>query len=119
MKQWLFMLLAMAPIARCRADVFAGGPTPPVVSIPSPPWTRIVSPFFIIQSGWTSIRYQQVYKATLFTNVPAECIYITSFGFALNSDTNFPPPDFSNWKIRLQINLSTTQRGVDQLSTNF
>src|SRR5207248_650911 len=99
--------------------VIAGGPTPPAVSIPSPPWTRTVAPFFIIQSGWTSMRYQQIYSASLFTNVPAECIYITSFRFNLDSDTNFPPPNYSDWTIALQLNLSTTQRSVDHLSSNF
>src|SRR5438876_9918174 len=117
LKGWLLMLLAVASVGTCAADVIAGGPTPPVVSIPFPPWTRTVVPFFIIQAGWTSMRYQQIYSASLFTNVPAECIYVTSFRFNLDSTTN--SPNFSDWMIGLQFNLSTTQRAVDDLSSNF
>lgn len=62
------------------------------------------------------MRYQQVYSAVVFSKVPPECIYIstmkfyqgfTQSGSALLTITN------------MQINLSTTQRGPDDLSTNF
>jgi len=63
------------------------------------------------------MRYQQVYSASLFTNVPAECIYLTSFRYEDYPSTNYA--DSSDWTMRLQINLSTTQGRADDLSTNF
>ena len=118
-KGWLPIMLAVSSVGTCAADVIAVGPTPPVASIPSPPWTRTVVPFFIVQAGGTSMRYQQIYRASLFTNVAVESIYITSFRFNLNSDTNLPIPNVSDWTNVLQLNFSTTQRAVDDLNTNF
>ena len=64
------------------------------------------------------MRYQQVYSASLFTNVPPEYVYITRFGYNYYPDTNCAP-DFSDWGMKLQINLSTTPKAVNGLSTNF
>jgi hypothetical protein len=64
------------------------------------------------------MRYQQAYSASLFSNVAGECIYVTSFRYEYYPQTN-NVPDTSDWTMRLQINLSTTQRSVDDLSVNF
>src|SRR5262245_30133436 len=118
MNRSLLVLLASAWGVACMADVVVGTPRTPHGVVTLPPWTNTYLPFVIMRAGFSSMRYQQVYSASLFTNVPAECIYITRLGYNYYPDTNCPP-DFRDWKMMVQLNLSTTQSAVDGLSTNF
>src|ERR1044071_31279 len=117
MRRWLFIVPAVACVVCCQADVDGIGPPQPPGPIGPPSYTRTQIPFYIIESGWTSVRYQQVYSASIFTNVPAECIYITSFRFV--DYPSFTGVDASDWTMTLQLNLSSTQRSADNLSFNF
>jgi len=59
------------------------------------------------------MRYQQVYNASVFTNLDRRFIYITVFGFGMDP-SGFP------WTVtNMQINLSTTQESADHLSSVF
>jgi hypothetical protein len=73
-------------------------------------------PFLIKQARWASMRYQQVYAASSFTNVPADFVYLTTISFFMNAQSN----RLYGWGIpSMQIDLSTTQMSPDNLSTNF
>jgi hypothetical protein len=62
------------------------------------------------------MRYQQVYAASSFTNVSPDLIYLTTVSFFLNAQSNRT----YGWSIPgMQINLSTTSKALDNLSTNF
>src|SRR6185437_8721196 len=113
----LLWMLAWAWSVCCPAATFDVLAPPPV---PVENSTSTTAPFVIMRSGWTSMRYQQVYSGSLFTNVPPEYVYITRFGYNYYPEPgNHCPPDFSDWGMTLQINLSTTQSPVGGLSTNF
>src|SRR5579859_1863537 len=58
-----------------RADEFVGGPTPGIT------YTSTVVPFLIQELGYTSMRYQQVYNSSLFTNIDASLVYVTTMKF--------------------------------------
>jgi hypothetical protein len=81
MRRWRHILLGSVCGFCCSADTFVVGPTPAPGQIGPPAYIGTVVPFYIIQSGWSSMRYEQVYSNSLFTNVPAENIYVTSFRY--------------------------------------
>jgi hypothetical protein len=63
-------------------------------------------------------RYQQVYNKSLFTNADSACIYITTLVFFSGQHTG--QFDYQPWTVtNMQINLSTTAKTADNLSTNF
>jgi hypothetical protein len=97
-------------------DSFITGPTPGTTE------TTSIFPFLIKQANvplttnLPSIRYQQVYNATLFTNLDSSLIYLTTLTFLLESDVNRG----SFWTVtNMQINLSTTLKSADTLSSVF
>jgi hypothetical protein len=62
------------------------------------------------------MRYQQVYSASLFTNLDPGVVYVTSLRF----EGYFPSPPSAGWELAsVQIDLSTTTNTLDHLSTNF
>lgn len=78
--------------------------------------TETFFPFFLQQIQMSSMRYQQVYNASVFSNVPPECIYVSTLTFF----EGFTQQGLTSLTItNMQINLSTTQRAADGLSTNF
>jgi hypothetical protein len=100
----------------CSADTIIEVPRRPDPITGNAPETSTFVPFLINNSGVTEMRYQQVYAASAFSNVAPQCIYITRLGPRLS----FSDPPRVAWTIRnMQINLSTTQRSVDDLSLNF
>lgn len=111
------MLFAFIITGRCFGDALIIAPTPGAVGGPTDTATPI--PFLtrmITVAPFHSMRYQQVYNASLFTNVDSSLIYISTFTFYLD---DFGSGSFA-WTItNMQVNLSTTQRAADQLSTNF
>jgi hypothetical protein len=63
------------------------------------------------------MRYQQVYDATLFTNVGPDLIYITTLTFFPERISNKPVFD---WTVpKMQVNLSTTLKNSQDLSVVF
>ncbi|HEV2392534.1 MAG TPA: hypothetical protein VG146_09245 [Verrucomicrobiae bacterium] len=67
--------------------------------------------------GLRSMRYQQVYNASLFTNLGSEFIYVTTIWFSLSPNGIGSQPSADPWTItNMQINLSTTSRSADGLS---
>ncbi|HXT40457.1 MAG TPA: hypothetical protein VN887_10595 [Candidatus Angelobacter sp.] len=116
MKRWLLTLFIGAIHECCPADAFIIAPTPPPGPGPGPAYTATFFPFFLQQIQLNSMRYQQVYNASVFTNVAPECIYITTLTFI----QSFNQQGTTKLTItNMQINLSTTQSGADNLSTNF
>ncbi len=115
-KAWLTLLFFSAVNLPCRADAFIIAPTPPPGPVTGPGYIETFFPFFLQQIQLSSMRYQQVYNASVFSNVPPECIYVTTLtfvqGFTQQGSTLLTVTN-------MQINLSTTQRGADNLSTNF
>ena len=109
-KKWLVVLFLSAIDLQCRGDAFIIAPTP------TGPEAETFVPFFLQQVRLTSMRYQQVYDASVFSNVPPECIYVTTLtffqGFSQKGSTLLTITN-------MEINLSTTQRAADNLSTNF
>jgi len=103
-----------AIVRMCLADAFVGAPTRAPVGGPAD--TSSVFPFLVKQMLLSSMRYQQIYAASSFTNVPKECTYITTLTFLGDDFQTYAP----RWTVtNMQINLSTTVRTVDNLSTNF
>src|SRR5437016_150852 len=118
-KKSLVVLFLTAFVPWCRADVFIIAPTPPGGQVGGPGWVETFFPFFLQQitvSPFSSMRYQQVYNSSVFSNVAPRCIYVTTLtffqGFSQQGSTLLTVTN-------MQINLSTTQRGADNLSTNF
>ena len=111
--RWLLALLLATTDGLCCADVFIIGPFPPPGGQGN---TDTFFPFFLQQIRLQSMRYQQVYNASVFSNVPPECIYISTLAFFQgSSQSGCTILTVTN----MQINLSTTQRAADGLSTNF
>lgn len=110
MKKCLLTLFMGAIPHWCLGDAFVIAPTPTGGT------TESLFPFFLQQVQLTSMRYQQVYNASVFSNVAPECIYVTTLtfiqGFSQQGSTVLTVTN-------MQINLSTTQRVADNLSTNF
>ena len=116
MKRWLFILFSVTVSLWCRADSVAVAAPTPSGPVGNPYDTATLFPFLIKQISLSSMRYQQVYNAPAFTNLDPRFIYITVFGFRLDPSGKGSFP----WTItNMQINLSTTQRAADNLSTNF
>ncbi len=119
MKGWLLILLLATISQSCLEDALADAvvlaPTPSG-PVGNPYDTATFFPFLIKEvtvSAFSSMRYQQVYNASVFANVDPKFIYITVFGFRLDR-SGFP------WTVtNMQINLSTTQRAADDLSSDF
>jgi hypothetical protein len=113
---WLVLVLLAGFAPRCHADVFVGAPTGPGGQVGGPGWTETFFPFFLQQIQLNSMRYQQVYNASVFSNVPPESIYVTTLtflqGYNQQGSTILTVTN-------MQINLSTSQRAADNLSTNF
>jgi len=89
--------------------------------IQTPTEVGTIFPFLIKQidgpltATMPTIRYQQVYNWSLFTNLAPSLIYVTTLTFVIGS-TNF----VSGWSVpKMQINLSTTSRAADNLSPVF
>src|SRR5438445_8006219 len=107
MKRWLVGFSVAAVCLPCGSDSFVLAPTPSG-PVGNPYDTSTVAPFLIWEIGWTSMRYQQVYNSSSFTNVDPSLIYITTITFFQdNSKIRFAP-----WTVDMQINLSTTQKSV-------
>ena len=82
----------------------------------------VLDPFLIKEYGVSyptnfSMRYQQVYNASLFTNLDSSLVYVSTLTFRLES-----PEQYLRlaWTVpNMQINLCTTSKSADGLSTNF
>jgi hypothetical protein len=114
---WFAVLFLTGVDLQCGADAFIVAPTPGAVGGPTD--TASFLPFLIKQitvSPFSSMRYQQVYDASVFTNVDPNLIYITTLTFFLD---DFGKGAFPWTVTNMQINLSTTPRLADNLSTNF
>jgi len=62
------------------------------------------------------MRYQQVYNTSLFTNIDSGCIYVTGLSF----NGYAASPAHVGWTIpQIEMRLSTTSKGPDQLSAAF
>jgi hypothetical protein len=72
-------------------------------------------PFGLDYLGWQSSRYQQVYNASDFTRTMPQGGYITAIQFR----ADFTIQGFDAHLPAVQIDLSTTGRGSDQLSSTF
>ncbi len=104
----------------CHADVFINGPTPPPFGDPSEIGTQL--PFLIKEtvpegsSPAPTMRYQQVYDRSLFTNVDARFIYVSTVAFFIYGTNH----GVYSWTIpSMQVNISTTPRSADSLSRVF
>jgi hypothetical protein len=65
---------------------------------------------------WDSERYQQVYDASQFATVRPEGEFVTAIDFRVDAPLGYP----SGVLLRsMEVSLSTTARGPDNLSTNF
>jgi hypothetical protein len=117
----LALLLALGSAQACGADVFIIAPDP-YGTVGGSNETGTIYPFLVKQiqalpnpPPVPTIRYQQVYNSSLFTNVDPQIIYVTSLRFY----GYFPSPP-SAWGVpNMQINLSTTTNGADHLSPVF
>jgi len=72
-----------------------------------------VAPFAYDLTGLTGMRYQQVYGAPAFSTIGPDGGWITAIAFS------FADSSQGGGTIEAQINLSTTSRAVDGLSTVF
>ena len=108
--KWCCLAGELIFAACLHADDLVLGPNP------GPSGTASIFPFLIKQLGGAStptMRYQQVYSSSLFTNVNPASIYVTSFEFRT---ADFVTP----WVVpNFQIDLSTTFRRTDTLSSVF
>ncbi|HEV2209970.1 MAG TPA: hypothetical protein VG167_14410 [Verrucomicrobiae bacterium] len=94
----------------CRAESFVLAPTPGTTYLSN------ALPFLVKDSGYPSLRYQQVYNSSLFTNVDPACIYVTTMTFYLD----FYGQGAQYWVVtNMQISLSTTSNRADHLSPVF
>src|SRR5258708_5146034 len=117
MRQWLLILLLGVAGQECRGDDFFTGPTAPPGPVGGPTWTGTILPFLIKETclfctNKPTMRYQQVYNSSLFTNGSLGSVYVTTMTFY---------GDYTNhstvgWTIpSMQINLSTTSKTADNL----
>jgi hypothetical protein len=64
---------------------------------------------------FSTMRYQQVYSSSLFTNVDPRFIYLPTLQFFIGTTNGFSP-----WTIpNMQVNLSTTSKSAESLSITF
>ena len=124
MKNFLCVIVAATLCRLCCADTLVLGPTPPPGNAGGPTETESTLPFALMPFGSSqtprSMRYQQVYNSSLFVNVPTNMIWVTTltFSFSVASITNEHGPN--PWTVtNMQINLSTTPKGADNLSPTF
>jgi len=117
---FLIILLVACGRGHCFADAFIQAPT---VGGPQT-YTNSIFPFLIKQidapstATMPTIRYQQVYNQSLFTNLYPSLIYVTSLSFTLTSTQRTTA--ISAWTIpKMQVNLSTTSKTTDHLSSIF
>ena len=103
----LRLLLFAAALGWC--ELFC--PAATVVRVPSTDASIFSGRPFLMPYPFT-MRYQQVFSASAFRGVPSSDLYLSQM--TILSDTAVGI-DIG----QLQVNLSTTPRGVDTLSTNF
>lgn len=106
-------LLATAYVGSylARADDYVLAPTPRTFY-----YTSNTYPFLIKQNHLTSMRYQQVYNGSLFTNISSNSIYVTLLKFYIYYSSQAG----SDWTLtNLQINLSTSAQTAGNLSLTF
>lgn len=113
---WRGGLVILACAINCwlRGDCFV---VAPVAVGPQPDQydTATEFPLLIKELSLQSMRFQQVFSASSFTNIDPTCIFVTAMTFFME-----PRNPSMGWTLSsLQINLSTTPRAVDHLSTNF
>src|ERR1043165_2493706 len=77
----LVILMMITTAQWSLGDAFVLAPTPPPGGVGAPGWTESFFPFFLQQIQLKSMRYQQVYGASLFLNVAPECIYVSKLYF--------------------------------------
>src|SRR5579859_7589175 len=112
---WLVAVLALVLAGvHVTADDFIIAPT-----FAGNTATGTIFPFLINETDITSappvptMRYQQVYNASLFTNANPGLIYVTTLAF-------YPYSNLPAWNIpSMQINLSTTSKTATNLSLVF
>ncbi len=109
---------------RCWADAWVIAPTLGPFEFDTNKLDTLL-PFLIketVPSGGTEIptmRYQQVYDRSLFTNVDPRFIYVSTITFYMGPRTNYLYCPFG-WTIpSMQINLSTTAKDAQSLSSVF
>jgi len=111
MKTRLLLLVIAWVGLRCHGDDFVMAPTPNPAAE-----TGSMFPFLIKQMGNTptpTMRYQQVYNATLFSNVNPANIFVTTLTIFLGNNV-------IGWTVpSMQINLSTTAKSAASLSLVF
>src|ERR1051325_2437582 len=122
MRRLVMVILLSAFRQICCADAFIIGPTPPPGSIGGPTEVGTIYPFLIKQldlhptAPKPTMRYQQVYNSSLFTNLDPSLIYVSTLTF-------FPhvtEPPICGWTVpQMQVNLSTTMKDADSLSLVF
>jgi hypothetical protein len=117
---FLIILLIVCGRGQSLADAFVqaprdGGPQT---------YTNSIFPFLIKQidapltATMPTMRYQQVYNQSLFTNLDPGLIYVTTLSFTLTS-TQLTNP-ITGWTIpKMQVNVSTTPKTADHLSPVF
>lgn len=112
----LIAIIIAVPLGQTLADAFVGAPSAPS---PGPMETPSVLPFAINWAGFSSMRYQQIYNASLFTNVGSDFIYITTLTFHFQL-TPVYGRGAAPWTVtNIQINLSTCTNGADGLNPVF
>src|SRR5436190_1106173 len=115
MKSLLVALMILCAYFPCTADVFVAAPSP------SGATSMTYYPFLLKQDptypNSYSMRYQQVFSSSLFTNLDSGLINIVTLAFIVEFTNRFA---VVSWSVtNMQINLSTSARRVDGLSTNF
>ena len=104
----LFVFMLGQP---CRSDVGALVPTPNNMAE-----TNSSIPFYAagVYPSPVTVRYQQVCNASLFTNIPPNCVYVSLLSFRMDNRGS------GGWTVsNLQVNLSTTQKLADGFDSNF
>jgi hypothetical protein len=119
MRLFFSILVIAGWVSQAIADAFIQAPT---VGGPQT-YTNSIFPFLIKQIdapetvSMPTVRYQQVYNQSLFTNLDPRLIYLTSLSFSL---TSTQLTSISAWAIpKMQVNLSTTSKTADHLSPVF
>src|SRR5437868_6418271 len=97
---WLLILMFGCPATKAAGNAFIGGPTPQGLTE-----TSNALPLLVKQVSMPQLRYQQVFNASLFTNVNPNLIYVTTLYVFLAPSARSAAP----WTItNMQINLSAT-----------
>lgn len=115
MRPWLLILFLGATSQLCRGDDLIIAPHQ------GPTGTGTIFPFLIKETcpyctNKPTMRYQQVYNSSLFTNASHGSIYVTTLTF-YGASAASPSVD---WIVpSMQINLSTTSKTADNLSMVF